>query len=56
MPIPIGVSLKEDSSRGKLQGVGGDGEGMREVVEVKDRLREEKSFETFKRGHVMWPA
>ena len=48
MSITIGIALKEDSIRGILGSVGGDGKEFGEVWEVKDRAREEESFQVVK--------
>ena len=50
MPIAVGVGLEEDSTRCMFRGVCGNGEGGREVGEVKDGLGEEKTLEGIKGG------
>ena len=50
MPITIGVSLEEDGSRRVFRGIHGDREGGREVGEVEDGFREEKTFEGVEGG------
>ena len=44
MPIAIGVGLEEDGARRVFRGVHGDREGGREVGEVEDGFREEKTM------------
>ena len=50
VPVAVGVSLKEDGTRRMFGGVCGDGEGGREVREVKDGFGEEEAFEGVKGG------
>ena len=37
MPVTVRVGLEEDGARGIFGGISGDGEGLGEVGEVKDR-------------------
>ena len=50
VPVSIGVGFQEDTSEGMLDSVSGNGEGTREVREVKDGLGEEELLETFEGG------
>ena len=44
MPVPIGVSLEEDSARRVFQSVSSNGEGGGEVGKVEDWFRQEQVF------------
>jgi len=50
VPISIGVSLKEDSSRCMLGGVSGDGKRCGEVREMENWFQQEKGFESVERS------
>ena len=44
VPVTIGVGLEEDGARRMFGGIRGDGEGSREVREVKDGFREDEAL------------
>jgi len=50
VPILIRVSLEEDSSGCMLGGIRGDGEGGREIGEVKDWFQQEEGFKSVEGG------
>jgi len=50
VPIPVGVGLEEDSSRCMFGGISGNGEGSREIREVKDQFRQEEGFKSVEGG------
>ena len=50
MPVAVGVGLEKDGARRVFRGVRGNRERGGEIGEVKDRLREEETFEGVEGG------